>query len=174
MVEEVPKFNQGDAERVWDVDGPPEDPFRTVFHEAQNNWDWTNPRSRQTDAWSPRTTTRPIAPARPPARRGSNRSRGPGPLPDRVCPGRFHSSCGLSHRRRLGRGKVDEPHPPPRIRRSPPPKDWGFHPDLRRHVIWLSEAPEQAGTRSTPWRRPRAQRPGTSSRSGSISTHRSA
>jgi hypothetical protein len=29
------------------------------------------------------------------------------------------------------------------------PKDWGFHPDLQRYVIWITEAPEQA--RDTLW-----------------------
>jgi hypothetical protein len=41
-----PKFNLGDAERVWGSMDPRETHFRTVFHEAQNNWDWTNPRSK--------------------------------------------------------------------------------------------------------------------------------
>lgn len=40
------KYDEADAHRVWDSLNPSSTGYKAVFAEAQNNWDWQNPRKR--------------------------------------------------------------------------------------------------------------------------------
>jgi Primase C terminal 2 (PriCT-2)/AAA domain len=140
------KFDRGDAERVWGSMKPHGTHFRTIFHEAQNNWDWENPRSNK-----PRLVSENDDPE-------TEDDDDDHPLPDQgpidlgeltlyptefVLDGFIPASVSVIAGA-WGAGKSTNLIPLFASVAHLAPEDWGFRPDLRRHIIWMSEAPEQA------------------------------
>ena len=153
------KFSHHDAERVWDSMNPQDTHYRSVFVEAQNNWGWSNTRSKDKDN---RPDLGVIEGGRGSGggdNAGGHEANNPLPEPedtdqidlgeltlyptefvlDGFIPAAVSVIAGA-----WGAGKSTNLIPLFASVAHLSPKDWGFHPDLRRHVIYLSEAPEQA------------------------------
>ena len=127
------KFDAAYAFNKWESFKPANTHWKTVFIEAQENWGWPNPRaSKRNEAPSPKGRT-PID---------------LGNVPD------FHPNefildgfmpVGVSVvAGAWGAGKSTNLVPLMASVAHLAPESWGFRPDLRRHVIWITEAPEQA------------------------------
>ena len=143
-----PKFIAEDAERVWSSFEPYGTHYRTVFHEASNNWGWQNPRSKP-ELVHDADNDDPC----PDDDEGSVSS-----LPDDeaidlgdlslhptefVLDGFIPAAVSVIAGA-WGAGKSTNLIPLFASVAHLAPVDWGFRPDLRRHVIWVSEAPDQA------------------------------
>jgi hypothetical protein len=143
-----PKFVAEDAERVWASMNPQDTHFRSVFVEAQNNWGWRNPNKGK---------PRLVHDADPEAEGGNDEEDHP-PLPEPdnidladfelyptefVLDGFIPASVSVIAGA-WGAGKSTNLIPLFASVAHLSPKDWGFHPDLRRHVVYISEAPDQA------------------------------
>lgn len=139
------KFVASDAERVWSSMNPQGTHYRTIFHEASNNWGWQNPRSKPelvsdnddeaNDADEPPSSL----PDDEAIDLGDENLYPTEFVLDGFIPAAVSVIAGA-----WGAGKSTNLIPLFASVAHLTPKDWGFHPDLRRHVIWVSEAPEQA------------------------------
>jgi hypothetical protein len=141
-----PKWNEEDAERVWGSMQPQGTHYRTVFHEATNNWGWKNPRAKPElvhDADAPEAdndedpdTSLPDDEA---IDLGDPQLHPTEFVLDGFIPTGISVIAGA-----WGAGKSTNLIPLFASVAHLSPPDWGFRPDLRRHVIYFSEAPDQA------------------------------
>ncbi len=138
------KYNHQDSLRVWSSLRPTAIGYKSVFSEAQENWGWKNPEARRNrneeeddgDPEGPIPTS----------------SKGPEHLPlgdmvlhptefvlDGFLPTGVTVIAGA-----WGAGKSTNLIPLFASVAHLTPEDWGFWPQLRRKVIWVTEAPTQA------------------------------
>lgn len=144
------KFNQADADRVWDSMRPQSTNYKAVFTEAQQEWGWRNPRKGK-----PLTDKEPhedddeqdehlegddVSSLYPPVDYGDlKRLRHTEFILDGFLPAGVSVIAGA-----WGAGKSTNLIPLLASVCHLAPEEWGFWPTLRRHVIWITEAPEQA------------------------------
>jgi len=130
-----PKFDKDDADRVWNSLKPDRITYKSVFAEARDFWRWENPRSKKV---YPEDEEPPIM------------SRNFEDLGDLVLnPTEFILDGFIPAGTSViagawGAGKSTNLIPLYASIAHLTPEDWGFHPQLRRHVIWLTESPGQA------------------------------
>ena len=137
------KYNEKDAEYTWESFRPNHTSHRTVFAEAQRNWEWENPRST-------RTEDDPDGPEDEEETDDDN-------LLDyaielgkpKLYPTEFVLDGFLPVGVSLiagawGAGKSTNLIPLFASVAHLAPDEWGFTPALRRHVVWVTEAPDQA------------------------------
>jgi hypothetical protein len=128
------KFVAADAERVWESFEPNDTDYRAVFAEAQRNG-WKNPRSRDRAAVEQKDVRR-----REQIDLGDKPDFHPNEfILDGFMPIGVSVIAGA-----WGAGKSTNLIPLMASVAHLAPDTWGFRPDLRRHVIWITEAPEQA------------------------------
>lgn len=147
------KYDREDSLRVWDSLRPTAIGYKSVFSEAQENWGWENPEARKNrtsdgDDWDDEGDWDGADPEGPiPVS-----SKGPEflPLGDMVLhPTEFVLDGFLPTGVTViagawGAGKSTNLIPLFASVAHLTPKDWGFWPQLRRKVIWVTEAPSQA------------------------------
>lgn len=138
------KFNAADAERVWDSFEPSDTNYKAVFAEAQRNG-WKNPRSKprlahdNDEPEEDESEEEQAAPAFEQIDLGDERLHYTEFVLDGFLPAGVSVIAGA-----WGAGKSTNLIPLLASAAHVAPEDWGFWPDLRRHVIWVTEAPEQA------------------------------
>lgn len=138
------KYDREDSLRVWNSLRPTTIGYRSVFSEAQENWGWKNPearrnRSEEYEDDDPEGSI-PVS------------SKGPEHLPlgdmvlhptefvlDGFLPTGVTVIAGA-----WGAGKSTNLIPLFASVAHLTPEEWGFWPQLRRKVIWVTEAPNQA------------------------------
>lgn len=131
-----PKFDAADAREKWDGFGADFTHYKVVFDEAQDNWGWVNPAKRKKPAAS-----------RPHPNSYEARRILPGPkvlkptefVLDGFVPTGVSVIAGA-----WGAGKSTCLIPLLASAAHLAPEAWGFWPAIRRKVIWVTEAPEQA------------------------------
>lgn len=139
------KYDREDSLRVWESLRPKEISYKSVFTEAQENWGWENPearRHRDYEEDEPEELEGPIPIS----------SKGPEyiPLGDMVLhPTEFVLDGFLPTGVTViagawGAGKSTNLIPLFASVAHLTPEEWGFWPQLRRKVIWVTEAPTQA------------------------------
>lgn len=131
------KYNEDDAEATWDTLKPNKISYRSVFQEAQDNWGWDNPKTK----------------------RGSDdeeENRESDTLLDYALDISFSlrptefivdgfMAVGLNMvSGGWGVGKTTNLLPLAASVAHLTPPAWGFHPQIRRKVLWVTEAPDQA------------------------------
>lgn len=134
------KFREDDAIYTWETLSPHNITYKSVFQEAQDNWEWENPKAKKKVV--------------------EDGVRGKGTLLDYALdfgkydlqPTEFvldgFMACGVNILSGgWGAGKSTNLIPLAASVAHLSPKSWGFHPELRRHVLWVTEAPDQ--TRDT-------------------------
>lgn len=127
------KFDAGDAERVWGSFEPEGTDYRAVFAEAQRKG-WKNPRAKKREAEDEPTS--PLAYRR--YRPGSDLQ------PTEYVLDGFMAVGVSVIAGAWGAGKSINLIPLMASVAHLAPESWGFRPDLRRKIIWVTEAPEQA------------------------------
>lgn len=140
------KFHQGDADRVWDSLRPGRTGYKAVFAEAQSEWGWENPRKRLnlvSDNEEPEIEdddddNQPL-PETEAIDLGEQKLYATEYILDGFLPAQVSVIAGA-----WGAGKSTNLIPLLASVSHLAPKEWGFWPDLRRHTIWITEAPEQA------------------------------
>lgn len=140
------KFIAEDAERVWGSLEPYGTHYRTIFQEATNNWGWKNPRAKpelvhDADEEAPDRDDEPTTslPDDEAVDLGDLKLHPTEFVLDGFIPAAVSVIAGA-----WGAGKSTNLIPLLASVAHLTPTDWGFHPDLRRHVIWFSEAVDQA------------------------------
>lgn len=134
------KFNPADADRVWDSLRPNHTNYKAVFAEAQKNWDWQNPRKRIELVHDEEPDEpEPPAPELGQIELGDQRLYATEFILDGFLPAQVSVIAGA-----WGAGKSTNLIPLLASAAHLAPERWGFWPDLRRHVLWITEAPEQA------------------------------
>lgn len=130
------KFNEEDAEATWDSFRPDHTNYKAVFAEAQKEWGWENPRSGKSEAQDEEEPANLLdyaldlgAPVLYPT--------------EFVLDGFLPTGVSLIAGA-WGAGKSTNLIPLFASVAHLTPEDWGFHPVLRRHVVWITEAPDQA------------------------------
>lgn len=129
-------FDEADAEVTWGSLNPSSTGYKAVFAEAQNEWGWENPRTgkgeveEEEDVGDLLDFTVDLG-------------------PERLYPTEFVLDGFLPTGVSLvagawGAGKSTNLIPLFASVAHLTPEDWGFHPTLRRHVVWVSEAVDQA------------------------------
>ncbi len=134
------KFDKPDAERVWGSFEPGRTNHKAVFAEAQSNWNWQNPRSRiaLVHDEEPKEDDEP-RPSMEAIDLGEPKLLATEFVLDGFLPAQVSVIAGA-----WGAGKSTNLIPLLASVAHLSPAEWGFHPTLRRHVIWITEAPEQA------------------------------
>lgn len=138
------KYDHQDSLRVWDSLKPTVIGYKSVFKEAQENWGWENPEARKN-----RGNERSDGDSEGPI---SSPTKGPErvPLGDMVLhPTEFVLDGFLPTGVTViagawGAGKSTNLIPLFASVAHLTPEDWGFWPQLRRKIIWVTEAPNQA------------------------------
>lgn len=135
-----PKFDPEDAERVWESFRPERTSYKLIFNEAKAAG-WKNPGKRRVKDPDPEDEDEEQV-------HSSLRTQiDLGEL--RLYPTEFVLDGFLPTGVTLvagawGAGKSTNLIPLFASVAHLTPEDWGFHPQLRRHVIWITEAPDQA------------------------------
>jgi len=138
------KYDRQDSLRVWDSLRPTVIGYKSVFSEAQENWGWENPEARRNRS-NEEGDGDPDDPI-PSSTKGPERV----PLGDMVLhPTEFVLDGFLPTGVTViagawGAGKSTNLIPLFASVAHLTPEDWGFWPQLRRKVIWVTEAPNQA------------------------------
>jgi hypothetical protein len=136
------KFNAADAERVWESFEPSDTNYKAVFAEAQRNG-WKNPRSKPRLAADNDDPEDPeeeqAAPEFEAIDLGDEKLHYTEFVLDGFIPAGVSVIAGA-----WGAGKSTNLIPLLASVAHIAPEGWGFWPDLRRHVLWVTEAPEQA------------------------------
>ena len=132
-----PAFDEGDAFRVWGSFRPQNTNYKVVFAEAIREYGWTNP-NRKTKAEDPDEDDAPPDKAFE-VGLGENRLRPTEFVLDGFLPVGVSVIAGA-----WGAGKSVNLIPLACSIAHLAPEHWGFRPALRRKVLWVTEAPEQA------------------------------
>lgn len=131
-----PKFDEADALAKWDTFKPTNTDHRAVFAEAKRC------------GWNAKATTKPkpkaVTGRRAPIDLAEDRLHPTEFVLDGFIPAGVSVIAGA-----WGAGKSTNLIPLMASVAHLAPASWGFWPDLRRHIIWITEAPEQA--RDTLW-----------------------
>lgn len=133
------KYDREDSLRVWDSLRPTSIGYRSVFGEAQENWGWENPGARRRRD-------------RDDLDEGPLKSKGPERLslgemvlhPTEFVLDGFLPTGVTVIAGAWGAGKSTNLIPLFASVAHLTPENWGFWPQLRRKVIWITEAPSQA------------------------------
>lgn len=134
------KFEPADADRVWDSMEPAETHYRSVFVEAQENWGWQNPRAKKkADPDDDDPEDEMDVPDFIETDLGEQRLYPTEFVLDGFLPASTSVMAGA-----WGAGKTTNLIPLFASVAHLAPEAWGFRPVLRRHVLWVSEAPDQA------------------------------
>lgn len=131
-----PKFDEAYALATWEGLSPTDIHCRSIFIEASENWGWVNPRRRKpTEDNDPEVETHDDA-----LDLGDDWSFEPTEFVlDGFIPTGVSVIAGA-----WGAGKSTNLIPLLASAAHLAPEEWGFRPALRRHVIWITEAPDQA------------------------------
>jgi len=141
------KYDEADARAKWDGFNSTRTNHKAVFAEATRNWGWENPRSKKTqDQDDPEPDD--IDPDDPDNTRSIlDYSMDLGEqvlLPTEFVLDGFLPVGVTLIAGAWGAGKSTNLIPVFASVAHLAPEEWGFHPQLRRHVIWVTEAPDQA------------------------------
>ena len=140
------KFNRADALRVWDSMDVQHAHYRSVFAESQSNWGWENPRSKPhlvSDNDDPEDSDDEDESDGPDFANGIDLGEQKLLPTEYVLDGFLPAGISVIAGA-WGAGKSTNLVPLLASAAHLTPAEWGFHPTLRRHVVWISEAPEQA------------------------------
>lgn len=140
------KFDYDDAERVWESFVPTNTSFRAVLSEARDNWDWIHPKKRKRDQGNEDYEPGPDDMDEDPEESLPNRRV---PLSKDLKPTEFildgFLPVGVSViAGAWGAGKSTNLIPLLASAAHLAPAHWGFRSTIRRKVIWVTEAPDQA------------------------------
>jgi hypothetical protein len=139
------KFVEADAERVWDSFEPGRTNYKAVFSEAQGHWDWDNPGKKTKKPFSedPEEDDEDEEEDEAPSSRqidlGEQKLFPTEYILDGFLPAQVSVIAGA-----WGAGKSTNLIPLLASAAHLSPEEWGFNPTLRRHIVWVTEAPEQA------------------------------
>lgn len=136
------KFNRADAMRVWDSFNPQGTNYKAVFAKAQRDWGWDNPRKGKSrsarDAFGAEDDEEEVDTDQT-IDLGEMKLYPTEFILDGFLPAQVSVIAGA-----WGAGKSTNLIPLMASAAHLAPEEWGFHPILRRHVLWVTEAPEQA------------------------------
>ena len=130
------KFDEDDAEVTWDSFRPGHTSYKSVFAEAQKNWNWENPRAGKADAQDDKEPEDLLDLA---IDLGTRKLHPTEFVLDGFLPTGVSLVAGA-----WGAGKSTNLVPLFASVAHLAPDTWGFRPVLRRHVVWITEAPDQA------------------------------
>lgn len=131
------KFHEQDAEEVWESFHPSQTGYKAVFAEAQKHWGWENPRAGKGEAPEDDQETGELLDFT--VDLGAQRLYPTEYVLDGFLPTGVSLIAGA-----WGAGKSTNLIPLFASVGHLTPEAWGFHPILRRHVVWVSEAVDQA------------------------------
>lgn len=130
------KFNEADAEETWESFRPAHTGYKAVFAEAQSNWDWENPRAGKGAAQDDEEDANLLDFT---IDLGQQQLHPTEFVLDGFLPVGVSLVAGA-----WGAGKSTNLIPLFASVAHLTPEAWGFHPVLQRHVVWITEAPDQA------------------------------
>lgn len=137
------KFDQADAEHVWETLRPSRTGHKVVFAEAQNEWGWENPAKRskddQEDPDDEEDNDDTPSAGFHRIELGDNRLHPTEFILDGFLPVGVSVVAGA-----WGAGKSTNLIPLLCCAAHLAPEDWPFMSTIRRKILWITEAPEQA------------------------------
>jgi hypothetical protein len=146
----APNFDRSDAIQKWETFNPTHTSYKVVFKEAQENWEWVNPKKGKgkrdaADAFGDLEDEDDDDPSQPKGIRAQRIELDLGNLyPTEFIIDGFLPTGVSVIAGAWGAGKSTNLIPLLASAAHLAPEAWGFWPTIRRRVIWVTEAPEQA------------------------------